>query len=129
MVSQAQQAEPFVQDIIDKLANQEILQAIPEYRFEKPLHVFSKTGLDFAGPFSIKLGRAKQRLKSYILVFTCLQTRAVHLEATLDQSTASVMNAFLNFVDMRGLPDEFLSNNWKSFISPTKELEKMSSKS
>ena len=100
------------------------MAAIPEYRFEKPLHAFSKTGLDFAGPFSIKQGRAKQRLKSYILVFTCLQTRAVHLEATLDQSTASVMNALSRFVDMRGLPDEILSDNWKSFTSPNKELEK-----
>ena len=58
------------------------MAAIPENRFEKPLQAFSKTGLDFAGPFSIKQGRAKQQLKSYILVFTCLQTQAVHLEAT-----------------------------------------------
>ena len=96
---------------------------VPGYRFKEPLHAFSKTGLDFAGPFSIKQGQAKARLKSYILVFTCLQTRAVHLEATLDQSTASVMNAFWRFVDMRGLQNEFLSDNWKSFVSPNKELK------
>ena len=99
------------------------MAAIPEYRFEKPLHAFSKTVLNFAGPFSIKQGQAKQRLKSYILVFTCLQTKAVHLEATLDQSTASVINAFSSFVDMRGLPDEFLSKKLESFTSSTKELE------
>ena len=99
------------------------MAAIPGYRFEEPLHAFSKTGLDFAGPFSIKQGRAKARLKSYILVFTCLQTRAVHLEATLDQSIACVMNALSRFVDMRGLPSEILSDNWKSFTSTNKELE------
>ena len=112
--------------ICKRLKNQPLEQqmaAIPGYRFEEPLHAFSKTGLDFAGPFSIKQGRAKQRLKSYILVFTCLQTRAVHLEATLDQSTSSVMNAISRFVDMRGLPDEILSDNWKSFTSTNKELQ------
>ena len=99
------------------------MSAIPSFRFEKPLQAFSKTGLDFAGPFHIKVGRAKQRLKSYVLVFTCLQTRAVHLEVTNDQSTASVMNAFSRFIDVRGMPNEFLSDNWKSFTSPEKELQ------
>ena len=99
------------------------MAAIPSYRFEKPLQAFLKTGLDFAGPFLIKQGRARQRLKSYILVFTCLQTRAVHLEATHDQSTSSVMNSFSRFIDLRGMPNEFLSDNWKSFTSPEKELQ------
>ena len=99
------------------------MSAIPSYRFEKPLQAFSKTGLDFAGPFFVKQGRAKQRLKSYILVFTCLQTRAVHLEVTNDQSTSSVLNAFSRMIDMRGMPNEFLSDNWKSFTSPEKELQ------
>jgi hypothetical protein len=99
------------------------MSAIPSFRFEKPLQAFSKTGLDFAGPFHVKVGRAKQRLKSYVLVFTCLQTRAVHLEVTNDQSTASVMNAFSRFIDVRGMPNEFLSDNWKSFTSPEKELQ------
>jgi hypothetical protein len=99
------------------------MAAIPSYRFEKPLQAFSKTGLDFAGPFFVKQGRARQRLKSYILVFTCLQTRAVHLEVTNDQSTSSVLNAFSRMIDMRGMPTEFLSDNWKSFTSPEKELQ------
>ena len=101
---------------------------IPEYRFAEPLHAFSKTGLDFAGPFFIKVGkktrnRPAPRLKSYILVFTCLQTRAVHLEATYDQSTSSVMNAFSRFIDVRGMPQEFLSDNWSTFVSPDKEIQ------
>ena len=45
------------------------------------------------------------------------------MEATLDQSTSSVMNAFLRFIDMRGLPNEFLSDNRKSFTSLNKELK------
>jgi hypothetical protein len=72
------------------------MAAIPSYRLEKPLQAFLKTGLDFAGSFLIKQGRARQQLKSHILVFTCLQTRAVHLEATNDQSTSSVIHSSFN---------------------------------
>ena len=96
------------------------MAAIPSYRFEKPLQAFSKTGLDFAGPFFVKQGRAKEQLKSFILVFTCLQTQAVHLEVTNNQSTSLVLNAFSPMTDMRGMPNEILSDNWKSFTSPEK---------
>ena len=44
---------------------------LPSYRFEQPLQAFSKTGLDFAGPYEIKVGRMKARPKIYILLFSC----------------------------------------------------------
>ena len=100
------------------------MAGIPEWRFGFPLQAFSKTGLDFAGPYYIKQsGRGSPRLKSYILVLTRLQTRAVHLKVTHDQSTDSVMNALSRFIDTRGMPQEFYSDNWKSFTSHNKELE------
>jgi hypothetical protein len=96
---------------------------LPAYRFSPPLSAFSKVGLDFAGPFHIKVGRAKKRLKAYILVFSCLQVRAVHFEVTESQDTAAVVNAISRFVDVRGMPTEILSDNWKSFITEDKELQ------
>jgi hypothetical protein len=45
------------------------------------------------------------------------------LEATHDQSTSSVLNSFSCFIDMRGMPNELISDNWKSFTSPEKELQ------
>jgi len=44
-------AEPLTQ----RIAN------LPKFRLDKPLLAFAKTGLDFAGPFEIKVGRARQR--------------------------------------------------------------------
>jgi hypothetical protein len=73
--------------------------------------------------FSIKVGRGKTRKKSYILVLTCLQTRAVHLEATDSQSADDVINALSRFGDLRGLPNEILSDNFSTFIHADKELE------
>jgi hypothetical protein len=97
---------------------------LPAYRFELPLQAFSKTGLDFAGPFEVKApNRGKARPKVYILVFTCLQTRAVHFEVTEGMDLSSTMNALSRFADIRGLPDTILSDNFPTFVSHDKELE------
>ena len=110
-----------------KLKNKPLTQRmadLPAYRFSMPLRAFSKVGIDFAGPLHIKqLGRGKPRLKSYILVFSCLQTRAIHLEATESQDTDSVLNAFSRFTSIRGMPLEVLSDNWKAFVTEDKELQ------
>jgi hypothetical protein len=42
------------------------MASLPSYRFETPLRAFSKIGLDFAGPFEIKMGKLRKRLKVYI---------------------------------------------------------------
>jgi hypothetical protein len=106
-------AKPFEQRIAD----------LPSYRFEEPLRAFIKTGLDFAGPYEIKVGRAKARPKYYILLFTCLQTCAVHLEVTPAMDTNAVVLAFDRFIAYRGCPTDFLSDNWKTFVSKDKELK------
>ena len=96
---------------------------LSSYRFEEPLQAFIKTGLDFAGPYEIKVGRCKVCLKIYILVFTCLQVRAIHLEVTETMDTRAFTNALTRFVAIRGMPTDILSDNWKIFISDDKELE------
>ncbi len=69
------------------------MSVLPSWHFQKPLRVFAKCGLDFAGPFELKAaGRGKGRLKTYLLLFTCLQTRAVHLELTEVISMSATLN-------------------------------------
>ena len=46
----------------------------------EPAHPFVKVGTDFFGPFVVK--RARSELKRYGCVFTCLVTRAIHIEVT-----------------------------------------------
>jgi hypothetical protein len=79
------------------------MTSLTSYPFEKPLRSFSKTGLDFAGPFEIKMGKLKKCLKVYILVITCLQTRALHLEVTEGMELSHVVNALSRFIDVRGI--------------------------
>nr|CAI5848380.1 unnamed protein product [Callosobruchus analis] len=55
---------------------------------------FSISGVDLAGPFSIKDGRLRNRaiIKAYLCIFVCFSTKAVHLEAVVDLSTDSFLN-------------------------------------
>jgi hypothetical protein len=44
---------------------------LPDRRLGVKLKPFNNVGLDFAGPFDIKMGRGKIRKKVYVLVLTC----------------------------------------------------------
>ncbi len=81
------------------------MSALPIWRFEKPLRAFAKCGLDFVGPFELRSrGRGKARPKTYVLLITCRQTRAVHLELTEAMSVSATLNAISRFVDIRCMP-------------------------
>ena len=114
---QKRKAQPLSQRMAD----------FPQFRFQTPLRQYSKTGIDFAGPFQLKEKRkgrsVGQRPKKYILVFTCLQTRHVHLEVTEAMDTKAVVNALIRFGNARGKPDIILSDNWSTFKSVNRDLE------
>jgi hypothetical protein len=94
---------------------------LPSWRFEKPLKAFANCCLDFAGPFELKApGRGKAKPKTYLLLITCLQTRAIHLELMEAMTMSATLNAIYRFVDIRGMPHSILSDN---FVSKDKELE------
>ena len=83
---------------------------------------FAETGIDYAGPFSVKVGRGKTRKQMFVLVLTCQTTRCVHFEVCEDQKTSSVLNALTRFADIRGAPTLIRSDNQTSFTAARKEL-------
>lgn len=78
--------------------------------FVKP---FENVGVDFTGHFNVKLGT--EYSKMYLVIFTCLSIRAVHLELVPNMSTASFLSAFLRFTSRFGLPKTLYSDNAPSF--------------
>jgi hypothetical protein len=106
---------------------EQMMAPLPKYRLTEPLKAFSRTGMDFAGPFHIKMKRETRaqalRPKHYVLVFTCLQTRAVHFEVTPSIDTDAVLNALSRFCDRRGVPNVILSDNARSFEAAEKVLK------
>ena len=104
-------------------ANPAIQQMSNLKHLNPPHRAFSETGIDFAGPFEIVQGRGKVRRQAFVLVLTCLQTRAVHFEPTRDQTTNSVIMALTRFSSIRGRPVRIVSDNQTSFKGASSELK------
>ena len=81
----------------------QIMAPLPELRTRKSLRAFSHISVDFGGPFLTKQGRGKTRQKRYLCLFTCLQTRAVHLEVAFSLDTDAFQNVFYGMTSRRGL--------------------------
>ena len=93
--------------------------------FEDP--PFTYTGLDFVGPLYVQY-RANSVIsegnsKSYICLFTCASTQAIHLEFTLKLDIHSFLLAFQRFIAHRGLPTTLISDNATTFKSAAKEVK------
>ena len=104
---------------------QPIIAPLPAFRFptEKTKFLFANTGLDFFGPFYIEDKQGKIE-KHYGLMFTCLVTRAVHLETCPDLNTDTFLNAYRRFTCRRCQPILLYSDNGKTFFGAAEELKK-----
>ena len=103
----------------------QIMAPLPKIRVKLPLRAFARTAIDYAGPFVTVQGRGKKRMKRYLCLFTCLTSRAVHLEMAYALDTDSFLNAFYRMTSRRGLPDEVISDNGSNFISAERELKEL----
>jgi len=88
---------------------------------------FQNVGIDYAGPFRTILSRKKRRpiQKSYIAVFVCLASKAVHLEIASDLTTDIFLAAFRRFTSRRGLPEHVFSDNGTNFVGADRELRRL----
>ena len=86
---------------------------------------FHHTGADFAGPKMVKRGYTRARLfeKSYICVFICMATKAVHLEVVRNISAEGFLAALRCFVVRRGCPETLATDNGTNFRDAQKELK------
>lgn len=97
----------------------------------KPSRPFMHSGVDYAGPFRVRTtpGRGHASRKGYIVVFICLSTKAVHLEAASDYTTDAFMAAFKRFTSRRGRCFSLLSDQGTNFVGADATLREMFSES
>ena len=94
---------------------------LPEDRIEDaPPFTFS--GMDCFGPFLIK--ERRKELKCYGLLFTCMTSRAVHIEMLDDISTDAFINALRCFIAIRGRVQVLRSDQGTNFLGARNEFEK-----
>ena len=94
---------------------------LPHHRVNAPEHAFTHVGLDYFGPFDVKQGRSK--VKRYGCIFTCLASRAVHLEVANSLDTDSCINCIRRLVARRGPVESILSDNGSNFVGANNELK------
>ena len=99
-----------------------MMAPLPRPRVISSMKAFCRVGVDYGGPYLTKQGRGKSTANRYLCLFTCLVTRAVHLEMAYALDTDSFMNAFAQMVSRRGTPSYVLSDNGTNFVSGEREL-------
>ncbi|KAJ8022200.1 hypothetical protein HOLleu_39614 [Holothuria leucospilota] len=97
---------------------------LPKERMAPYTPPFYYTSCDYFGPMTVKVGRNKTT-KHYGVVFTCLNTRAVHLDLAVDCSSMEFLQVLRRFFAMRGQPAYILSDNGSQFVGAQKELQLM----
>lgn len=94
----------------------QLLGQLPSPRIT-PSKPFAHSAVDYGGPVIIRHGgqRSKTLSKSYIALFICLSTKAIHLELVSDLSSEAFLAAFRRFISRRGLPIQIFSDNGTNF--------------
>lgn len=100
----------------------QIMAQLPADRLMANEPPFSHVGLDYYGPFYVKRGRSE--VKRYGVIFTCLVSRAVHLEVASDLTTDTFILALRRFIARRGQVKSFRSDNGSNLVGAVNELQK-----
>lgn len=92
-----------------------------------PARPFSSIGIDFTGPFSIKIVnlRSVKHIKAYICVFVCMATKAMHLEVVDDLTTEAFIASLTRFVSRRGRCNHIYSDCGTNFVGARNTLQKL----
>ena len=85
---------------------------------------FTITGVDFTGALYVKQCNGEES-KVYICLFTCVMSRAVHLEVVTDPSVPTFLLAFCRFAARRSLPQIMMSDNATIYTSAAEELSEL----
>ena len=82
---------------------------LPRERLDEHVFPFAHTEVDYFGPFEIKF--RQRTLNRWCRLFTCLTTRAVHIEVAQSLDNESCLAAVTRFNARRGYPSTIISEN------------------
>ena len=104
-------------------ASQQLMGELPPTRVQ-PARPFLTTGVDYAGPISLRLGspRSKVLTKGYIVIFVCFVIKAIHIEVVTSLTTEAFLAALRRFIARRGRPRTIYSDNGTNFRGASNQM-------
>ena len=85
---------------------------------------FEHIGVDYSGHILVKDSDNEGILtKIYICLFTCMASRAVHLELARDLTAETFLNLFNRFIYEHGVPRTIVSDNGTNFVATAAALK------
>ena len=102
----------------------QLMGQLPKLRVAAGFPAFSSTALDMFGPFQVKVGR-KPLKEAHVIIFTCMTTRAIHLELVTDKSTDTFLMAFSRLASLRGHPINCWSDCGTNFVGAQQYLKEV----
>ncbi|XP_069114456.1 uncharacterized protein [Argopecten irradians] len=98
---------------------------LPEFRTQ-PTPPFTYVGVDTFGPCQVSTRKTRggaANAKRWAILFTCMTSRAVHIELVEEMSSAAFINALRRFVSLRGKVTQFYSDRGTNFVGSTDALQ------
>ena len=101
----------------------QLMSPLPAARVDHGSSAFECCGVDYMGPLEVMQGRST--LKRYCCVFTCLASRATHLEMAYDLTTESFLMCLRRFLSTRGHATRVMYfDNGTNFVGAKSELQR-----
>lgn len=97
---------------------------LPQDRLE-PGPPFTNVGVDCFGPWEVLARRTRgghANSKRWAVMFTCLTTRAVHIEVVEELSSSSFIMALKRLIAIRGSVSHFRSDRGTNFVGSIEDL-------
>ena len=79
-------------------------------------------GVDFAGPLKYQKGKNNEA-KAYIVLYACSLTQGIYLELLPNMETKEFMSSLKRFIERRGRPETFYSDNGRTFVGAARLLK------
>ncbi|XP_045477890.1 uncharacterized protein LOC123683037 [Harmonia axyridis] len=104
-------------------ASQPLMGNLPSLRVNQ-LKPFQCVGVDYGGPFQTTMSRTRgsKSFKSYICLFVCFTTKALHLELVSDLTSNAFLAALRRFIARRGRCNNIFSDGGTNFKGAYREL-------
>ena len=81
----------------------QLMAALPPPRLQSCTPPFLYSTMDYFGPINVKVSR-NESTKHYGVIFTCMNTRAIHCELATDASATELLQVLRRFFSYRGYP-------------------------